>query len=309
MAAAPTEQTALDPLHDPISAFDRARVMTYFGPTPPDVPRYMIYVGGPLLVALTVGTFYGLPRTLVAGSALLGVLAFAVGAVVAWHARHRATDADLDFIIASDVERAVRLARDRAQLSASDLRYQDGCAYRNQRIERDYPGAFVRQKKCADEKLRWTPLDITVVHFGHQQLFVYCCAIDLTTGHPLHEVTREIFYPDIVSVVTQQDRDLKLVSTDKKSRKLVKYWSKRGAPIVNGMVHRDGPRRVTLQLANGEPLELASLEGLRNGMQPDETKDHVEATSRLRARLREAKQRTAPVARLPRIVRHSRPEG
>jgi hypothetical protein len=64
-------------------------------------------------------------------------------------------------------------------------------------------GAEVGVKKGKDGVVRFIPLGVTIINFTQNQLVAYQCALDLTTGHPLHESTDEYFYRDVVSVSTQ----------------------------------------------------------------------------------------------------------
>lgn len=64
---------------------------------------------------------------------------------------------------------------------------------------------FQKYRKGKDNVLRWTPLEVIVINFTADQLLLYTCAMDLTTGNPLNESTDEYFYRDVVSVSTKTD--------------------------------------------------------------------------------------------------------
>lgn len=53
-----------------------------------------------------------------------------------------------------------------------------------------------------DNKIRYSPADITLINFTQKQILVYRTVFDLTTGATLNESTDEYFYNDIVSVST-----------------------------------------------------------------------------------------------------------
>ena len=64
-------------------------------------------------------------------------------------------------------------------------------------------GAPFLYKKGKDGRLRFTPINVTVLHMTQNQLVSYQACLDLTTGNLLNESTDEYFYKDIVSVATK----------------------------------------------------------------------------------------------------------
>lgn len=297
------ESIVFEPSADPITPAIRKRVKLYFLARGPDRPKQVLYFGAPAMGLLIFGALAGMPRGLVAVLSILGAVAFAVAAALAVWALRRASEREVDIVISSDVERVQYLALELAQLTEADLRHPEPCVFRNARSERDFGGAYLGNKLGKDELRRWTPIDVTSVHFGHHQLFVYRCAIDLTTGEAVYEDTREISYTDIVSVVTHTERLTKSIPKDKK-KDVIKYWRQRGATLVGTTMQLDGLLTVSLQLGNGEELEIARWEGVRDGVQPPEAPVQIATTARLRSMVRESKQRAAATSRGPRIVRH-----
>lgn len=57
---------------------------------------------------------------------------------------------------------------------------------RLQRIE----GVTFAFKRGPDKIYRFTPLDVTIIHFTNQQLVIYQCCCDWTTGKALNESTQ-----------------------------------------------------------------------------------------------------------------------
>jgi hypothetical protein len=75
-------------------------------------------------------------------------------------------------------------------------------------------GTFVGYRTGKDKVFRHTPLDVTIVNFTQDQLLVFQCALDLTTGNALSEKTDEYFYRDVVSVSTVTESANIRVSAD-----------------------------------------------------------------------------------------------
>jgi hypothetical protein len=73
--------------------------------------------------------------------------------------------------------------------------------------------APVHYKRGKDNKLRFTPIDVSVLHMTQHQIISYQACLDLTTGNFLNEATDEYFYRDVVSVSTKTDS--KTFSTEK----------------------------------------------------------------------------------------------
>lgn len=69
----------------------------------------------------------------------------------------------------------------------------------------DIGGAYIGFKKGKDGILRFTPIDVSIINFGQNQLLIYNCVFDLTTGNSLNESTDEFFYKDVVSVQTKTE--------------------------------------------------------------------------------------------------------
>lgn len=63
-------------------------------------------------------------------------------------------------------------------------------------------GTSLLYKKGEDDYLRYTPINVTLIHFTEHQLLSYQAIFDLTTGKTLSPRTDEFFYNDIISVST-----------------------------------------------------------------------------------------------------------
>ena len=51
---------------------------------------------------------------------------------------------------------------------------------------------FVKRGK--DKLIRYSPIEITIIHFTEHQLVTYQCAFDLTIGEPLNARIKRFFY-------------------------------------------------------------------------------------------------------------------
>jgi hypothetical protein len=69
----------------------------------------------------------------------------------------------------------------------------------------DVGGAGVFFRKGKDNVLRFTPVGVSIINFTQNQLLVYSCVLDFTTGKALNESTDEYFYKDVVSVATRSE--------------------------------------------------------------------------------------------------------
>jgi len=259
------------------------------------------------MLCVVAGVWAGMPREWLTVPAGLGWLGFSVGIVMDRIAARRASLATIDEVIASELLRSQELALRRAGIEQVDLRVPHGCGFRSslkKDSDKQYGGGFRAHKTGKDYKLRWTPQEYTRVNFGHEYLFVYQVAIDLTTGLALEEVTREFAYRDIVTVVTSGERTTLQVLTLRKLAKAAKYWLPRGATISGRALIRDGEQTVSLRLRSGEDVLLARWVGAEGSIEPDEVRVNKESTARLVETLRTLREQPTRVQVAPRIVRH-----
>jgi hypothetical protein len=271
------------PPGDPITSASRRKVKAYFLAQGPDWVKRVLIVGVPAMVMLGLGTWLGLPLVLVRWSAMFASVVFLITAIIEERAKKR--EGLVDVVAACDFDRAQRIAFERAQLKATDLRDPKCCVFLGERVEasQNYGSAFVSKKLGKDERTRWTPHEITSVYIGHEQLWIHHCAMDLTTGAALYERTRDVFFNDIVSVVI----DGKLITrpmppTRSKAVKASRYWATRGGVVLENSLQFDGKQQLSLSLVGGETLILASWDGSRDNGQPEDAVQSRAAALRLR---------------------------
>lgn len=65
------------------------------------------------------------------------------------------------------------------------------------------PADFAIRKVGKDKFLRFGKIQAAVINFTQNQLLIYSCMVDITTGNTLKESTDEYFYRDVVSVSTK----------------------------------------------------------------------------------------------------------
>jgi hypothetical protein len=80
-----------------------------------------------------------------------------------------------------------------------------------------------------------------------------------------------------------------------KAVKASKYWATRGGVVLEESLQFDGPQKVSLALAGGEMLVLATWEGSRDNGQPEDAVRNRAAALRLRSWFEQSK-RGASVA-------------
>jgi hypothetical protein len=170
----------------------RQAVKKYFAP----FPKWAAWLVGLGVVALVIGfnnqpalIFIGLIMT---GAGGFGVYSFSTG---------KPTDAEMDKILAEDLLNAQTKALQGT--GAEDITLEgDPVVVTGPRFW-DTGGAPILFKKGGDNKLRFTPVNVTVLNMTEHQLLAYQAALDLTTGNFLSTSTDEYFYRDVVSVSTK----------------------------------------------------------------------------------------------------------
>jgi hypothetical protein len=284
------------PPGDPITSATRRKVRRYFQAKGPDWVKRILFGGVPGVALLGTGAWLGLPAAIVWWLAMIASMVFLVAAIFEERAKKR--ERVVDVVIASDFERAQRVAFERAQLKAADLRDPKCCAFLRERVaaSESYGKAFVDVKLGKDERTRWTPHEITSVYVGHEQIWIHDCAIDLTTGAALYERTREVFFSDIASVIVEGRMNTRpMPPKHSKALKASKYWAARGGVVLQESLQFDGPQKVSLALTSGETLVLATWEGSRDNGQPEDAVRNRAAALRLRGWFEQTK-RSASVA-------------
>ncbi len=165
----------------------RAQIKRYFKPFP-KWAVWLLVVGLPLLLVKGIG--------LVLGLVLIGVGVWAI-----FDSSKKPTDQQVDRWIEEDLNGLNAKALTKSGTDQSELVGETvqvwGPRFWN------VGGAAVSFKKGKDKFFRYTPIGVSVINFTSSQLVVYQCALDLNTGNPLSEGTKEYFYKDVVSVATQ----------------------------------------------------------------------------------------------------------
>jgi hypothetical protein len=166
---------------------DGAAIKKYFAPFP-KWAVWMIVLGVPLLFAKG-----------------LGILFIALGVYGLVRYFQKASDAQVDAWIEESLKKLQTQALNKIGTDPTDLVNPDGGAVVITGLVGDvaWPqGTFIGYRTGKDKVFRFSPLDVTIVNFTRDQLLVYQCALDLTTGNALSEKTDEYFYRDVVSVST-----------------------------------------------------------------------------------------------------------
>jgi hypothetical protein len=281
----------------PVSRIMRKRVKGYFSPAQ-KWPTYLLAMG-----LLTGGLGWLGPHATVL--VLTGLALFCLGSYYVVRPLHVGSAREVDFVALSDLNAAQQLALRAFHLETADLANEQPCRFRSMSTTRELGSAFQGSKRGKDLKQRWTPHEIAIVNFGRDQLFIYTCALDLTTGNAICVQTHEVLYQDIVSIDTQvQTKTIKLRDKD---RDLRLYWEHKGARVVNRVMQLDAEQTIHLRLAAGESIQIAAWTGYRNGIQPEEVRINDFAAAHLRRMVRELKQPSIRPPSPPRIVRHTRP--
>jgi len=171
----------------------RKMIRAYFEP-PPSWTLWAIVVGAVFFsIGLSAESF---------GVMFFGGAIAIIGYVVRYNSsKEKPTDQQMDEWFEEDLKQITKRANDKTGINETELIgepvYITGPRFWNS------VGAEVLFKKGADNVIRFTPVDVSIINFTSNQLVVYKCTLDLTTGNPLNESTDEYFYKDVVSVSTQ----------------------------------------------------------------------------------------------------------
>ena len=148
---------------------------------------------------------YGYPNvalTVVSLSAI-GLLVVLFFGASAQKAAQAAADARLDAWLEEDLQKLSKTSLTKLATEGSDL-VSDPVQITGPRLW-DTGGATVLFRKGQDNRLRFTPVSVSIIHFTQNQLLAYECVFDSTTGRPLNERTEEYFYKDVVAVSTKSE--------------------------------------------------------------------------------------------------------
>jgi hypothetical protein len=147
-----------------------------------------------------------------AGVVVAGIVIIAIGARGIWMSvAGKPSDQEMDEYIAEDLSLAKTKSLQKASIDESEL-VGESVVVTGPRFW-NTGGATVLFKKGKDGRLRFSPMNISVLHMTQNQIVSYQCSLDLTTGNYLNEATDEYFYKDVVSVATKTES--KTYKTDK----------------------------------------------------------------------------------------------
>jgi len=133
----------------------------------------------------------------------LGVIPIAIGIIMLVSWSKKPSDSEMDKYIADDLSVAKSKSLQKTSLDESEL-VGEPVVVTGPRFW-NTAGAHILYKKGKDERLRFTPITITVLLMTQHQIVSYQCCLDLTTGNYLNESTDEYFYKDVVSVATKTE--------------------------------------------------------------------------------------------------------
>lgn len=113
----------------------------------------------------------------------------------------RASDEEYDQWLDEDVKNLETESLNELGIDKSELVGESVSIYAP-RINRRSGAALMSKFSEDDYVLRYTPIDVTIIHFTEHQLISYRAVLDFTTGKPLSPSTDEYFYNDIISAST-----------------------------------------------------------------------------------------------------------
>lgn len=164
-----------------------------------------------LLCALGCGITFGFGWKILLGVCLV-IVAIAYVALVIWMNNNekkkfdetrRASDEEFDQWLEDDLDSLKSESLNATGIDNSELVGETVSIIAPRVAGRS--GAELKYKKGADNNIRYTPIDVTLIHFTEHQLISYQAVLDFTTGKPLSPSTNEYFYNDIVSVSTSTE--------------------------------------------------------------------------------------------------------
>lgn len=165
----------------------RKRIQKYFSARFPKWAVVMILIGVLMLL--------GGMSAKSGGTIVMGLLLAGIGGYGIYNYTQVPTDQQID------------------EWTAQDLRALDGRALAKSGVDQSEivgdpvtitgPGDFEIWKVGADRVLRFGRISSATINFTPNQLLVYSCVVDITTGNTLKESTDEYFYRDVVSVSTK----------------------------------------------------------------------------------------------------------
>jgi hypothetical protein len=172
----------------------RAAIKKYFQP----FPKWPIWF-------VVIGCLLFLAGTQVSNSVLVvGLIIIGLGALGIWMAvGKKPSDKEMDRYIEEDLETAKNKSLIKTSMDESEL-VGESVVVTGPRLW-NTGGATILFKKGKDNRIRFTPINISVLHMTQNQIVSYQACLDLTTSNLLNESTDEYFYRDVVSVSTKTE--------------------------------------------------------------------------------------------------------
>jgi hypothetical protein len=264
-------------------------------------------IGPPIIIVATV-----LPSLL-----LLIPTAIAIHYLVRRHSQP--SEAQLDDWIEADLPSLVNRAK---SLSGLTKFVRAPIELRHFVSEELRGGAFAETRLGTDFEWRYTPQATTVILFTDQQIALYQCAVDLTTGKRISERIYEVFYQSVTDfswrdqTVTTDYGKLGLAAAvlsqvpglahgkANESRRLLRELRRRyKRQIVDHVLQRTWYRSYSLSLENGSSYNIPIFDGrpVGDGSHDSETarraEDMMAALEAMRAFIREKKRMALAQAR------------
>lgn len=222
----------------------------------------------------------------------LGLFAFGFGLI--WRQLRSlfiASQAEFDRIAEADFVHAQQVALQAFDITADDLR-DEPCKFRNATTKRDIGLAFKGQKFGTDEKMRRSPHEFLIVHFGQNQLFVFGCVWDLTTGSAIETWTQEFAYREVASVEVSHKKQT--IPVNLKTRQYLPFWAKHGVVKTAGVFQVPTSESIALRLSSGEHVRIFEWVRSTAGIPSGEGFRSFANAQRLQKLVRDFRQRVPP---------------
>jgi len=139
-----------------------------------------------------------------AGVVIVGIVIMGIGGFGIYSGtKARPTDQQIDEWLEEDLKLTVKKAHDKLGIDESKI-VGEPVQITGPRFW-DMSNAKFLYRKGKDNIIRFSPLNVTTMLFGQDQLLAHNCVLDFATGNHLNEGTDEYFYKDVVSVSTKSE--------------------------------------------------------------------------------------------------------
>jgi hypothetical protein len=190
----------------------REAIEKYFRPYPEWAVRF-IGIGIVFIIVFII--IFASDRTQLDYLVLVaGIVALVIGVIGVFSAIGKPSDEKMDEYIAEDLSHAKIKSLRKASIDESELIGESVVVYGPRFWSTG--GSGIGYKRGDDGRLRFTPIEISVLHMTEHQLICYRACLDLFTGNFLKESTDEYFYKDVVSVATRTETESRTFECDDK---------------------------------------------------------------------------------------------